>query len=87
MVTVITTKDDLNAPVHNGLTGIEVSDNDRLLQIIKDYQEVNFLFSLEIFFSFSFLFQVDFYRTPSCKPLPQHLFETVDGEVPKSSVS
>jgi hypothetical protein len=55
MVTVIPTNEELTTPVNNGVTGADSSDNERLFQLIKDYQEV------------------DFHRSPSCKPLPEDI--------------
>ena len=41
MVTVITTKEELPTPAHNGVADTGFSDNERLFQLIKDHQEVN----------------------------------------------
>ena len=40
MVTVITTKEELSTPAHNGVVDTGFSDNERLIQYIKDFQEV-----------------------------------------------
>jgi hypothetical protein len=42
MVTVIPTKEELTTPVNNGVTGVDSSDSQRLSQLIKDFQEVDF---------------------------------------------
>ncbi|CAF0984640.1 unnamed protein product [Rotaria sp. Silwood1] len=42
MVTVIATKEELTTPIKNGLNGADSNDNERSLQFIKDYQEVDF---------------------------------------------
>ena len=85
MVTVIASKEELTTPVNNGVNNVGSSDNERPFQFIKDYQEVrNKTLTKE--FDFIYLFKVDFHRTASCKPLPEDLFETVNGQITKSSV-
>jgi hypothetical protein len=85
MVTVIGSKEELTTPVNNGVNNVGSSDNER--SFIKDYQEVRKTrLEKTTRFYFVYLFKVDFHRTASCKPLPEDLFETVHGQISKSSV-
>jgi len=65
---IATSKEELITPKNNGVTGGDSCDNERVFQLIKDYQEV------------------DFYRSPSCKPLPEDFLDTTNGQILKSSV-
>ena len=86
MVTVIADQEELTTPVHNG-GNTDPNDHERTFSYIKDYQEVRddrlSRTSLNKFISF----QVDFHRSPSCKPLPENLFGTAEDPQMKSSVS
>ena len=85
MVTVIADQEELTTPVHNGgQTGS--NDREQTLPYIKDYQEVRDERSCRRPSNECISFQVDFHRSPSCKPLPEDLFGTVDDPQMRSSV-
>lgn len=85
MVTVIADQEELTTPVPNG-GQTDSNDHERTLPYIKDYQEVRDDRSCRIPSHDWISFQVDFHRSPSCKPLPEDLFGTVDDPQMRSSV-
>ena len=85
MVTVIADNGELTTPAHNGVPAGS-NGMERPSHYIKDYQEVKETIQLSHLFSRIEL-QVDFYRSPSCKPLPENLLGSNPAENMQSSVS